>query len=187
MRIIAGLAKGRRLRTVPGDGVRPTSDKVRGAIFNILGSRISLEGARILDLFAGSGGLGLEALSRGAAHVVFVEQSATVQRLLEQNIDACGFRRCARVMQAPVARALGRLKAEGAQFDGVLLDPPYGKGLIATTLANLASSGLLAPEAWVMAEHHVDEPVAELPQLQLTQTRRYGKTALALLTTGKSM
>ncbi len=181
MRVIAGTAKGRRLRAGRGLAVRPTADKVKGALFNILESRFNLEAVEILDLFAGTGALGIEALSRGAATVTFVEQAAPALRLLRENLRLCGFERRADVRAMAVPRALGQLARTRARFDGVLLDPPYGRGLLDNTLGALAEHALVRPGGWVMLEHHVDEvPPSGAGPLRLTQTRRYGKTGLAL-------
>jgi len=182
MRVIAGSARGRRLRTVAGQAVRPTADKVKGALFSILASRFTLEGAHVLDLFAGSGALGIEALSRGAAHAVFVEQGEHAGRALRENLQLCGFASRARVLGMPVQRALTRLAAERAQFDGVLLDPPYGRGLVDRTLRALVEARLVRTGGWVVVEHHADEAPADVPApLHLTPARRYGKTRLTLL------
>jgi pantetheine-phosphate adenylyltransferase len=181
MRVIAGNAKGRRLRVGAGLAVRPTADKVKGALFNILASRFDLHGAVVLDVFAGSGNLGIEALSRGARHVTFVDESPASIRLLRDNLRVCQLEEAARVLRLPATRALALLAREALRFDGVLLDPPYGHGLVDQTLAALAACGIVHPGGWVAAEHHVDEaPAAAYGALRLTHARRYGKTALAL-------
>lgn len=181
MRIIAGSARGRRLKTLDGQAIRPTADRVKEALFSIVGSRFDLTGAEILDLFAGSGALGIEALSRGAARVTFVEQSAPALRVLQANLEASRFSPQAAVVRLRVSRALERLQAQAARFDGVLLDPPYESALVGETLALIDRHGLVREGGWVVAEHHVDEPVEEAyGALQLTQSRRYGKTGLAL-------
>jgi 16S rRNA (guanine(966)-N(2))-methyltransferase RsmD len=181
MRVIAGSARGRRLTSVPGSAVRPTADRVKEALFSMLASRFELAGTAVLDLFAGSGGLGIEALSRGAATVLFVERDPAARRVLTANLVGCGFGDRGRVLAVPVEAALRDLARRGARFQGVLLDPPYGHDLATASLANLAALGLTRPGAWVAAEHHVDDA---LPQtfgpLQLTIAKRYGKTALAL-------
>ena len=188
MRVIAGSAKGRRLATSRGSAVRPTADKVKGALFNILASRFDIEATHLLDLFAGSGALGIEALSRGAAAVTFVEQSATSARVLRDNLERCGFNARARVLQMPVQRALAQLARAGARFDGVLADPPYGQGLVTRTLGDLATHGLAKTGGWVVIEHHIDEePPTMCGPLRLTQERRYGKTGLALFVADEAM
>jgi 16S rRNA (guanine(966)-N(2))-methyltransferase RsmD len=181
MRIIAGSARGRRLKTLEGRAIRPTADRVKEALFSILESRFDLAGEELLDLFAGSGALGIEALSRGAAHVTFVEQSAPALRVLQANLEATGFSARATLVRLRVSRALDRLHAQGARFDGVLLDPPYESGEAGATLELVGRYNLVRPGGWALAEHHADEPLApDYGELQLTRTRRYGKTGLAL-------
>ena len=187
MRVIAGEARGRRLRTVPGLATRPTADKVKGAIFSILGSRVDLAGARVLDLFAGSGALGIEALSRGAAHVTFVEQAGPAVGALAANLDTCRFTDRARVMSVAVGRALGQLARQGQRFDGALIDPPYGLGQVAPTLRALHDHGLIRPGGWVIVEHDPKEQPEVLPGTELTLQRQYGKTGLALILVSDTM
>jgi pantetheine-phosphate adenylyltransferase/16S rRNA (guanine(966)-N(2))-methyltransferase RsmD len=181
MRVIAGSAKGRRLKTGGGRATRPTADRVKEAMFSILGSRVDLAGAEVLDLFAGSGALGIEALSRGARHAVFVEERREVLRVLRDNLSACGFTARARVLPISAAPALRRLGRERFECEGVLLDPPYGQGLIAETLQQIVAAEILQPGAWVVVEHHLDEAPVLTGPLHLTQTRRYGKTGVTLL------
>lgn len=186
MRVVAGSARGRRLKGLRGLAVRPTADRVKEALFSILGSRFVFEG-EVLDLFSGTGGLGIEALSRGASRVVFVEQHRPMARVLEENLDTCGLRSRAEIRCRPVKRALDDLEGEGRRFAGVLLDPPYGRGLARETLERLGQGKLLGEDAWVVVEHEVDE---KLPQesgtLRLTRERRYGKTALSLYAAARS-
>jgi 16S rRNA (guanine966-N2)-methyltransferase len=181
MRIIAGSARGRRLKSAPGAEVRPTADRVKEALFSILASRFDLDGAAVLDLFAGTGALGIEALSRGARRAVFVEhRGATVATLLE-NLRACGFEDRAELRRADVARALRDLAERGERFDGILADPPYGRAIVEPLIAQVADSGVLRPGGWLIVEHHVDEPIGGADgALRLTRSRRYGKTALSL-------
>jgi len=188
MRVIAGSARGRRLTAGRGRTVRPTADKVKGALFSSLASRINIESSTILDLFAGSGALGIEALSRGAAHVTFVEPAAAALPALRENLDRCHFTTRARVLPLPADRAVRRLQREACRFDGVLLDPPYGQGLVVRALAALDAAALVRPGGWIAVEHHLDEPPpATCGAFRLTQTRRYGKTGLAYLVTEPSM
>lgn len=183
MRIISGRARGLKLADV-GDGdalahLRPTSDRVREAIFNLLvnGAHAhALDGARVLDLFAGTGALGLEALSRGAAHVTLVEDGATARALIRQNIDK---------MRALGATKLYRRDAtdlgqnHGAPFDLVFLDPPYGQGLGARALASARLGRWLAPGATIVWEENVPQPAPE--GLTLLDQRRYGDTHVTFL------
>jgi pantetheine-phosphate adenylyltransferase len=168
--------------------LRPTADKVKGAVFNMLESRFNLESAALLDLFAGTGALGIEALSRGAGAVTFVEQSPASVRVLRGNLRLCGFEGSARVLPMSVRRALAQLARQGARFDGVLADPPYGRKLFESTLSAVAEQSLAQPGGWVVFEHHTNEtPPAVCGPLRLTQSRRYGKTGLALYVAEKNM
>ncbi len=176
MRIIAGEFRGRRLAAVKGR-IRPTSDKVREAIFSILGPKV-LE-AKVLDLYAGTGALTFEALSRGAQDAVLVEEHQAALGVLRQNVEALGLTDRVRVLALPVVGALKKLDALGAEFCLVFLDPPYGRGLALKTLTALEASVLLLPDAWVVAEHSHREDLPEhLGRLTLRQTRRYGDTAV---------
>ncbi|HEU4403971.1 MAG TPA: 16S rRNA (guanine(966)-N(2))-methyltransferase RsmD [Polyangiaceae bacterium] len=179
MRIVAGTLGGRTLRAPRGHGTRPTPERVREALFSCLGP---LEGARVLDLYAGTGALGLEALSRGAARAVFVESANAALAALRANVDELGVAGRALVLGRPVERALAALEPE-APFDLVLADPPYElvrKGPAPRALAALAARGLLAPGARLVLEHaSADEPPALAP-LMCYDRRRYGDTSLAL-------
>jgi pantetheine-phosphate adenylyltransferase len=181
MRVIAGSARGRRLKTGGGRRTRPTGDRVKEAIFDILTHRVKLPGAEVLDLFAGSGALGIEALSRGANRVVFVEEGRGVLRALHDNLRACGFEARTRVLSMACATALRRLAREGVRFDGVLLDPPYGRGLVMQTLEQLRTLALVRPGGWIAVEYHLDEPPAQGALPNLTPPHRYGKTGVAVL------
>jgi 16S rRNA (guanine966-N2)-methyltransferase len=177
MRIIAGEFKGRRLAAVKGS-IRPTSDKVREAIFSILGPKVL--GARVLDLFAGTGALTLEALSRGAAAAVLVEEHAAALRVLRQNLDTLGIHERVRVLALPVSSAIRKLAARETQFSLIFLDPPYGQGLALKTLEALEDSRLLQPAARIVAEHSHREALPEqVGRLTLQQSRRYGDTRVA--------
>lgn len=177
MRIIGGQFRGRRLAAVAGP-LRPTADRVREAVFNILGDRVA--GASVLDLFAGTGALGLEALSRGAAAAVFVEHHPRVLQLLQRNIGLLGVGGQAEILAGRVSQVLPRLARQGRQFDLVFLDPPYGQGLAASTLRHLAALTLVRPGGLVVAEHHRDEELASAyPPLQRDDRRTYGTTSVS--------
>jgi 16S rRNA (guanine966-N2)-methyltransferase len=181
-RVIAGLARGRRLE-VPSSGVRPTGDRAREGLFNSLGSLLDLDGAAVLDLYAGSGALGLEALSRGAAEVVFVESSPKVLPVLQANLAAVGLPG-GRVLRGSVPTVVGG-RAPRA-FDLVLADPPYdtpGTEVVGVLRA-LAGHGWLAPDAVVVVERSRREAPWEWPTpLVGLRERRYGE---ALLRYGRS-
>ncbi len=177
-RIIAGSAGGRRLRTPPGAGTRPTSDRVREALFSALDARDLLAGARVLDLYAGSGALGLEALSRGAAAVVLVESDRGAASVVRANAEALGFGTTATVVTTTVERAVA-LPAD-VPFDLVLLDPPYAvdEAVLDRVLARLAQAWL-APGAMVVLERSSRSPEPGWPaRLVAEKPRRYGETTL---------
>ena len=175
MRVVAGAYGGRRLATPRGAHTRPTADRVREAVFSMLGS---VEGARVLDLFAGSGGLGLEALSRGAAEATFVDSAPAAVRAVRANLEALG---AAGEVRRSDARAFVRnAHARGRQYDLVFLDPPYRR---ASALAEALAGDLaavLAPRARVVAESDRRRPL-EL-SLPLVVERRYGDTVIRIHT-----
>lgn len=171
MRVIAGRFKGRRLQTPKGRAVRPTSDRVRESWLGAIGERVV--GTRVLDLFAGSGALGLEALSRGADHVVFVEKARGALSALKANIDALGAADSVRVVRGDALRFARSL--EPGTFDLVLADPPYDQGH-AAELVSLFVERPFAPEFWV--EHRSNEPMPTAPG---AVSRRYGDTTLTAL------
>lgn len=173
MRIIAGRWRGRRLRPLRGRNVRPTADRVREAWMSALGSGVV--GARVLDLFAGSGALGLEALSRGAAHVVFVEKGRGALAVLRANVELVGAEPESTVTPGDVFAYLRRLEEARERFDLVLADPPYGTG-DAVRLVEAFLAKPFANELWL--EHRWREP---LPLHGAARTRRYGDTALTTL------
>ncbi len=151
MRIIAGLYKGRRLKTLEGLSIRPTSDRLRETVFNILAPYV--EGARFADLCAGSGAIGIEAFSRGAASVTFVEQSAKAAAVIRENLAHCHITTGFKVINRPVLTALTYLAEEAQRFDLIYLDPPYDSPLYHQVLASIASQGLLNEDGLVLVEH----------------------------------
>ncbi len=176
MRIVAGQWRGRPLVAPPGEATRPTSDRAREALFSMLASRLgSFEGLRVADLFAGTGALGLEALSRGAAHATFVENERTAVAAIRTNIDRMGADFVTTMLAQPVA-AVGRA---AAPFDLLLLDPPYGEGLALPALARLQAQGWIAPAAWVAVETGKGEAL-DPPGLARDTLRAYGKANLHL-------
>ena len=156
MRVIAGRYKGRRLKAPTWEGLRPTSDKLRETLFNILASRI--DGARVLDGFAGTGAVGIEALSRSAGHVTFVERDSRAIALIEANLAVCGITADYNIRRGEVLTAL---QNEGAVFDLILLDPPYDLHPVSPTLeaaaARLSDGGLLVLERATRREPDVPE------------------------------
>lgn len=174
MRVITGSARGRRLETLPGSDVtRPTAESVKEALFSML--QFDIEGKKVLDLFAGSGQLGIEALSRGASECVFVETDKNARAVVERNINKCGFGRVSRVI--PVSAEV--YAASCPAFDIVFLDPPYQKGLVKKILPLIESR--LNANALVVCETSASEELPEnLGSLNVIRSRRYGKTKITL-------
>jgi len=177
MRVIAGSLRGRRLVAPRGRGTRPTPDRVREALFSALGP---LEGLSVLDLYAGSGALAIEALSRGAARAVVVERSAPALRALRQNLAGLELTQACEVLPVAVERAAA-LVAQRGPFALVLADPPYGDDGAGAAIDHvLAASQVLAPSARVAVEHSARVEPPPLDSLQRQRTRRYGDTAVTL-------
>ena len=177
MRIVAGEWRRRQLRAPPGEGTRPTADRTRETLFSMLASRLgSFEGLAVADLFAGSGALGLEALSRGAERCLFVENDATALRALRGNIAALRAQQRCEVIAGSVL-ALGPAKAAA---DLVVLDPPYHSGAGAVALDRLARLGWIGEATWVALETAKDEPV-NVKALDIEAERSVGAARLTLL------
>jgi 16S rRNA (guanine966-N2)-methyltransferase len=180
MRIITGEAKGKRLHSPRGRDVRPTADRVKESIFNILGNRC--ENTNVLDLFAGTGNLGLEAISRGARYVFFVEKSRTALRILRENVSACDFAPRAAILGMEVQRALKLLGRRGESFQVIFADPPYGRGWADRTLKEIANQGILSQEGLIVMEHAAHEPLAgDLGELTILEQKKYGETVVSFL------
>lgn len=177
-RIIGGSARSRVLQTLRGQDTRPTQAMVREALFSMLQGEI--QGARVLDLFAGSGALGLESLSRGAASAVFVDTSRQASAVVLRNIQNLGFSEQATLLTMDWQRALHRLAAQSDAFDLVFLDPPYRLPLD-PVVEMLLSCRLLAPEASLALEHGKGQGPEVLPNFSLRRRRAYGDTEITLL------
>ena len=182
MRITAGRLKGRAIAVPGGLDVRPTSDKVRQAIFNVLAhgdfGAFSLEGARVIDLFAGTGALGIEALSRGARYALLIDSAAESRAYLRRNVEAMGLTGVTKIWRRDAAD-LGR--NSGDVFDLALLDPPYRKNLLAPALVSLASGAWLGSDAVVVAEMGADETLPSTDDFRLLDDRTYGETRIIYL------
>lgn len=184
MRIITGKAKGRRLLSVQGLNTRPTSDKIKASIFNILPS--DFNGKEVLDLFAGTGNLGIETLSQGAKKAVFIESNHRALSVLEKNIRNCGFIDRSQIIGNTVAKGIRILEKRGNRFDIIFLDPPYGKNILRDTLARVSKAGILKDNALVVVEHSSSETVADnIENLALNDQRRYGKTVVSFFVPGR--
>jgi 16S rRNA (guanine966-N2)-methyltransferase len=180
LRIIAGELKGRKLVTVPGMQTRPTADRVRESIFNILGAGV--RDALVLDLFAGTGAMGIEALSRGAESVVFADNDKTALTALAKNIKMCSLENRANIIKWNILKNLNIICSFPLAFNLVFIDPPYNKNMIQPTLSNLAKSRCLENGARVAIEHSPREPISlEDQNFKISDQRRYGKTLVSFL------
>ena len=174
MRIITGSAKGRRLIAPEGTDVRPTTERVKEALFSII--QFEIEGRRVLDLFAGTGQLGLEALSRGAAFALFVDQDKRSVEIVKKNVALTGFSAVSEVVQR---EAVSYLRAAPDRFDLVFMDPPYGQGLCAAAAAELPR--VLKPTSVVICETGADETLPDaIGALPLAKTYRYSTVRLTV-------
>jgi 16S rRNA (guanine966-N2)-methyltransferase len=176
LRVIGGEFKGRRLFSVKGLRVRPTKDKHRESIFNMISQ--NLVDAMVLDLFAGTGALGIESLSRGADFAVFVDNYPTALSTISKNIQACHLESRAKILKWNILKNLNCLKSY--TFDLVLMDPPYNIGAVSPALLNLQQCKCLNNEALIVVEHSLDEPFPDqIKSFRLYDQRQYGKTLVS--------
>ncbi len=181
MRIVGGRLKGRALHGPASQNIRPTSDRLRETIFNILAHAYGdpVEGATVIDLFAGTGAMGLEALSRGAKRSLFVDDGTKARALLRANVDALGLGGATKIFRRD-ARKLGPAPA-GDRFDIAFLDPPYGKQLAEPALIALRNGGWLSPQALIIVEEAA-EAALDIPEgFTLLEQRAYGDTQIVIL------
>ena len=174
MRVIAGSARRTVLAAPTGQSTRPTADRIKENLFNIISPCIP--GARFLDLFCGSGAIGIEALSRGTSEAVFVDASSEAVTVTKANLARA--RLTGRVIHMCGIAAISQLEHEGSSFDIIFLDPPYGMGLLGQTLDALGRSRILSPEGILIAECHVDEPEPPAEPFILQDIREYGSTRM---------
>jgi 16S rRNA (guanine966-N2)-methyltransferase len=186
LRITGGRLRGRRLAALKGREIRPTSDRVREALFSMVGQDLS--GISVMDLFAGTGALGIEALSRGAQSAVFVDKSSRAVGLIRRNVTICGLEEASRTVRWDLTKGLpAQSTPPEGPFRLVFMDPPYGLGLTGPVLDSLGSSGILAPGALVIAETGSGDPL-HVPEkfFSLLQSRTYGDTGIHLLNLKRS-
>ena len=181
MRIITGKARGLHLNVPKNYDVRPTADRVKESLFNIIGSKIV--DAAVLDLFAGSGNLGLESWSRGARLVQFVDNSRVSLRLTEGNIQKCRAEAECKVLKHDAEAAVDLLYKQGQRFDLVFVDPPYNKGWVQKILVKLEKNPILAESGWLVAEHsmHDDIAIAVSDGYEIFRRQQYGETVLTFI------
>ncbi len=176
MRIVAGRFRGRQIAAPSDAQIRPTSDRTRESVFNILGSKFPMDGKRVLDLFAGTGALGLEAMSRGASFALFVEMSAEGRGLLRTNTEAFGLQGSTKIFRRD-ATDLG-VPGTMETFDLAFADPPYSKALGERAAASLVEGGWLKPEAILVLEEHAASAPQILPGFDLIDRRQFGETVV---------
>lgn len=179
MRIIAGEARGRRLKSIKGSSTRPTSDRIKESLFNILAPYLPVD--KGLDLFSGFGGLGIEALSRGVGEMIFVEKDLKVSRVLEENLAIAGFEDRGKIIKGDV---LNFLKKVEDSFDLILMDPPYKQGYVIETLELLFKRDLLNESAIIVVEHERDLKLEKITDLSLINYKIYGDTVLSVFRKG---
>ncbi|QEM68792.1 16S rRNA (guanine(966)-N(2))-methyltransferase RsmD [Geobacter sp. FeAm09] len=183
MRVIAGSVRGMRLAAPRGMQTRPTADRVREALFSIISSRRGLEEAQVLDICAGTGGLGIEALSRGAAFCCFVEHDRRVQAVLEKNLEVTGLAARSQLLTVDCLKAVRLLASQGRRFDVVFFDPPYASALYGTVPEALDNLHLLADDGLLVVECAARNPLPERVGALIKDDRRvYGDTALEFFT-----
>jgi 16S rRNA (guanine966-N2)-methyltransferase len=186
MRIVGGQFKGRAIAAPPGRDTRPTGDRARESVFNVLAHAewsSGVEGRRVLDLFAGSGALGLEAMSRGAAFALFVETDAAARGAIRDNVEALGLFGTTRIHRRDATDLGVKPAGLGAPFDLVFLDPPYHKGLGERALARLSEGGWITDDALLVFECAIDE-APEAPGYVVVDTREYGAAKIMFLKRG---
>jgi 16S rRNA (guanine966-N2)-methyltransferase len=181
MRVVAGTCRGKKLTAPPGVTTRPTSDRVKEALFSILSSKIDFTDMRVLDICAGTGSLGIEALSRGAGSCCFIETNRSVAAILEKNLLATCFRSQADLVTMDAVKALHIIAGRGERFDLAFFDPPYGAELYQKVLETAGTAALLTPGSFIVAECSARNPLQEsYGNLKHFDRRVYGETALEL-------
>ena len=178
MRVIAGSARSLKLKTLDGMDTRPTTDRIKETLFNIINPSIC--GSIFLDLFSGSGGIGIEALSRGAKEAVFVESNPKAMACVKENLRFTRLEHKASTMTMDVMDALRRLEKKKV-FDIIFMDPPYAAGLAEPTLEKIVSGGLLAPEGMVIVERSAQIPLAPIKGLYVDREKNYKTTVITFL------
>lgn len=177
MRIIAGLAKGRKLLSPEGMGTRPTLDRIKESIFNIIQGRVSE--ARVLDIFAGTGSLGLEAASRGAKECYLIDKGESTFKYLKQNIENLNFKHICKCLNMDSYTALRELGEKGLIFDLIFIDPPYSKNMIPSAVDIICEKGLLYKEGLIVSKIDSSEPLYEgNAEIKLADHRKYGNTTV---------
>ncbi|OIJ13275.1 16S rRNA (guanine(966)-N(2))-methyltransferase RsmD [Anaerobacillus alkalilacustris] len=179
MRVISGTCKGRPLKAVPGTLTRPTTDKVKESIFNIIGPYF--KGGQVLDLYAGSGGLGIEALSRGTDNVIFIDQNPKAVEIIKLNLKNCRFEDKVEVYRNEAMRALKAIAKRKLKFDLIFLDPPYAKQRLEDEIDFIAKNDLLSQDGIIVTEHDANVSLSSsIDNLSCYRQEHYGDTGITI-------
>lgn len=179
MRVISGSARGLKLKSPEGMSTRPTLDRIKESLFNILAG--DLFDAEFLDLFSGSGAIGIEALSRGACSAVFIDESRKSADIIKVNLKAARLEDKAEVINSDFISALSRLKGQGRRFDIIFMDPPYGKGLVQAAVKAVYEKGLLKNDGFIVAEQAIDDELPEAKGFEVFRVKEYKITKMTFL------
>lgn len=184
MRVIAGEYRGRRLDRIEGMEIRPTSDKVKESLFNILGEAVI--DCNFLDLFGGTGSIGIEALSRGAKHVVFIDASIKSIKVLKGNLENLNIKDCVEIFHTDYSTAIQKLYKYNKQFDIIFIDPPYSVGMAQSALVDIDRNPILAESGLIIVEHDSrDDMPPKVGKLDLYRIKQYGNTSLSFYSINK--
>ncbi len=179
MRVISGSARGRKLKAPEGLTTRPTTDRIKESLFNIIAG--DLYECRFLDLFSGSGGMGIEALSRGAEKAVFVDNNRNSISVINDNIKAVRFEDRAEVLNCDISSAVTRLGNRGEKFDIIFMDPPYNKGFVESTLTYIVKADILADDGYIIAEQSQEDKIPDVRGLEVFRVKDYKITKMTFL------
>lgn len=184
LRVIAGTAKGHRLKTIKGMTTRPTSDKVKGALFNIIAAK--LEGSSVLDIFAGTGSLGIEALSRGAGSAVFIDRSMQCCEVIKENLAHTKLSAKAAVYAVDYASGIEKMNRDGYKFDIIIMDPPYNKNFLQEALKLLTKNDIMVDDGIIITEHSIMDDLPDaVGRFKIIDSRKYGDTMITIYRSGK--
>lgn len=184
MRVISGSARGRKLKAPAGLTTRPTTDRIKESLFNIIAG--DLYNCRFLDLFSGSGGMGIEALSRGAEAAVFVDSSRNSISVINENISAVRFEERSEVLSCDVSYAISALGRRNEKFDIIFMDPPYNKGFVSSTLTYIVNADILSDEGYVIAEQSQEDEIPNIQGLEVFRVKDYKITKMTFLRKAQS-
>lgn len=179
MRVISGSARGLKLNAPEGLSTRPTTDRIKESLFNIIA--FDLYDCRFLDLFSGSGSIGIEALSRGASRAVFVDEARSSIDIINSNLKKAKLSDKALVLQKKADSAVSELKKRGESFDIIFMDPPYNKGFVSSTLYSILNSSILSPDGFIIAEQSIDDEIPHIEGLEVFRIKDYKITKMTFL------